>query len=523
MNHFYERNNYILEHEINKPFEEILWMSDDEFSQWVIDMRKTIAYAWDELGMPPRVGYNEDAIVDQFNKLDSFPVHEFEMVDELTGEKDCIRNTSVIGNAANQWFPSMMATKINYKNSTDGLSIYDHFVDDSLLKKVTTYSRRHFKRDSFYHYSLPVKAEDPENLFAKTGKEWIEEFEKTERKYGKTDYWLAPKNIDADYTGYNEKIKSQKFLSISKSEIESLNIPDGCKTNVNYDKSENYQIRFFEYGQKLFPVGLKAFRISWCQYAVNFPPLTAKYLYEKYTEHLPKDRPAIIYDPSAGWGGRILGAMSVRNDRDIHYIGTDPNTDHIIHSDYGKDCPYTKYEDLANFYNERTYRGSGLFPHTNTFQVFQDGSEVIKNNSEFKKYQGKVDLVFTSPPYFAKEAYSDDPEQSYKKFGDYDSWRDGFLRPTLETCVEWLKEDRYLLWNIASAKFGNEMLPLEEDSCDILDSLGMTFITKLKMTLAQMPGGNRLDTETGLPKAKNFCKVNGLWLKYEPIWVYKKV
>ena len=132
-----------------------------------------------------------------------------------------------------------------------------------------------------------------------------------------------------------------------------------------------------------------------------------------------------------------------------------------------------------------------------------------------------MDLVFTSPPYFAKEAYSDDPEQSYKKFGDYDSWRDGFLRPTLETCVEWLKEDRYLLWNIASAKFGNEMLPLEEDSCDILDSLGMTFITKLKMTLAQMPGGNRLDTETGLPKAKNFCKVNGLWLKYEPIWVYK--
>ena len=363
MKHFYERNSYILDHEINKNFEEVLWMSDDEFSQWVVDMRKTIAYAWDKLGMPPRVGYNEDAIIDQFNKLDSFPVHEFERVDELTGEKDCIRNTSVIGNAANQWFPSMMATKINYKNSTDGLSIYDHFVKEELLKKVTTYSRRHFKRDSFYHYSLPVRAKDKEGFLfhCETGAEWIKQFEENERQYGRSDYWIVPKKEDAEYTGYNEELKDQHWLTLTRKQVDQLAIPDKCKTNVDYIKTDNYQIRYFKYGQKLFPVGLKAFRISWCQYAVNFPPLTAKYLYEKYTEHISKDNPIVVYDPSAGWGGRILGAMSVRNDRDIHYIGTDPNTDHIISSK--SDRLYTKYEDLANFYNERTYRGSGLFPH----------------------------------------------------------------------------------------------------------------------------------------------------------------
>ena len=118
MKHFYQRNDYILNHEINKNFEEILWMNDTEFRQWVIDMRKVIAYAWDELGIPPRVGFNEDQIIDQFNKLDSFPVHKFVQTDEVTGEKDVIRNTSVVGNAANQWFPTMMATKINYKNSS---------------------------------------------------------------------------------------------------------------------------------------------------------------------------------------------------------------------------------------------------------------------------------------------------------------------------------------------------------------------------------------------------------------------
>ena len=40
MKHFYERNDYVLDHEVNKTFEEVLWMSDDEFRQWLSDMRK---------------------------------------------------------------------------------------------------------------------------------------------------------------------------------------------------------------------------------------------------------------------------------------------------------------------------------------------------------------------------------------------------------------------------------------------------------------------------------------------------
>ena len=52
--------------------------------------------------------------------------------------------------------------------------------------------------------------------------------------------------------------------------------------------------------------------------------------------------------------------------------------------------------------------------------------------------------------------------------------------------------------------------------------LGFEHVTILKMALAQMPGGNRVDEETGKPRAKNFCKVNGIWLKYEPIFVFRK-
>jgi hypothetical protein len=211
--------------------------------------------------------------------------------------------------------------------------------------------------------------------------------------------------------------------------------------------------------------------------------------------------------------------MSVRSSTPLHYVGTDPNTDHTIRSDSGDSS--TKYADLANFFNASKNSGV-LFEDAHTFDVYQLGSEVIREDKQFQEYKGKLDMVFTSPPYFAKEAYSEDPTQSYKKFTGYDAWREGFLRPTLETAVEWLRSDRYLLWNIADAKFGADMLPLEKDSKDILEELGMIYKGVLKMSLAQMPGGNRIDPDTGLPKAKNFCKVNGMWLKYEPIFVFYK-
>jgi len=524
--HFYEKNRELIESKVNKPFEEILWMTKDEFRQWVIDLRKEVVYLWDEKGQPPRVGYDESEIIEQFNQMTSFPVHKFLVKDELTGEKDVIRNTSNLGNAVNQWFPTMMKTRINYtKDVEKGKSIYDYFAKDELLDTFVTYASRHFKRDSFYHYSVPIKQHDTSWIdkgdqklpIVNTGFEWVQQFEASYRSRGGYDYWLQAVDEEKEYSGYNEKLKEAKFLSITRKEIESLNIPEKCRTNIDYDKSETYRIRVFEHGQKLFPVGLKAFRVSFCQYAVNFPPLTAKYLYERYTEQIKNQDVINIYDPSMGWGGRVLGAMSVNEDpRTINYVGTDPNHDHDIEGGL------TKYHDIVRFFNEKSTRAKSLFPKTHTAEIFQHGSEEVHKDPEFQKYKGKLDLIFTSPPYFAKEAYSEDEGQSYKKFSQYELWKEGFLKQTLQTCAEYLRDDRYLLWNIADAAFDGDMLPLEQDSIDILTECGLEYQGKLKMSLAQMPGGNRVDKETGLPKAKNFCKVNGIWLKYEPIFVFYK-
>jgi hypothetical protein len=522
MKYFYEKNTEFLESSNNKTFEELLWMSKDDFRKWVLDMRKEVVRLWDENGQPPRVGYNEQEIIDQLNQMSSFPVGKFLVKDEYTDEDNVIRNTSVVGNVVNQWFPTMMKTRINYtKDVEKGKSIYDYFAKDELYETFVTYATRHFKRDSFYHYSTPINVGENITIGSLVQKvesveQFVDWFESKARAYDTHDYWIEPNSGENDYTGYNEDLKNQKYILISKEELLKLNVPNNCKTNVEHKDAQMFRVRLFKKGHKVFPSGLKAFRISFCQYAVNFPPLTAKYLYERFTEHFKDQEQINIYDPSSGWGGRLLGAMSIEDSRNIHYIGTDPNKDHCTEN--GR----TKYHEFADFFNSKTYRAMGLFPKTHTYEIFQHGSEVIDADERFQKYKGKLDLIFTSPPYFAKEAYSEDAEQSYKKFSQYDSWREGFLRKTLETCVEYLASDRYLLWNIADAVFGGEMLPLEQDSMDILKSLGMEYKGVLKMSLAQMPGGNRVDTETGLPKSKNFCKVNGLWLKYEPIFVFYK-
>lgn len=564
--HFYEKNSEFIEHPINKTFDEVLVMSDSQFEDWIINMRKVVQDLWDNKGLPPRVGYNEEEITEQFKKLREFSFTEENFIesDALTPniKNKVIRNTTNLGNAANQWFPTMMKTRIAYSKN-EGRSIYDHFVKDELLKKCLTYGARHFKRDSFYHYSYPVKAlknpikpaDSKKYLFAaSTGVEWIKKFNENRHAYGEYDYWLQAKEDEQEYTGYNVELKNSKWLTVNQDDVDSFGdqIPDHCKTNLvdgkyNQVKGKNYQIRIYKKGQKIFPLGFKAFRISWCQYAVNFPPLTAKYLYEKYTKDIKKDNdePVYIWDPSAGWGGRILGAMSIKSDKKYVYIGTDPNTDHNIENSR------TKYHDLADFCNRIYFSGNsaslskllGLKKHD--YEIYQCGSEDMSKQEAFQKYKGKIDLVFTSPPYFCKEIYSDDAEQSCHKFKAYSEWRDGFLTPTLKTAADWLSKDGVILWNIADIKLGGETLPLEEDSQKILNSLGFELVDTLKMSLAQMPGGNRIDPDTGEPLAKNFLKIvsekkkagkpiftedgdvdyssdKEMWFKYEPIFVFKR-
>ena len=525
---FYEKNEYFLDSEVNVLFEDLLEMNPDEFTQWVIDMRKTVVDIWDTHNIPPRRGKDESSIIDQFNKMVSYPVHEFTHTDELSGvEDDVIINKSRLGAEADQWFPTMYKTRINYTEKDNGYSIYDLFAKDKYKERMIKGCFRHFRRDSMYIHALTCFKNNMKPAVIECDD--AETYIKTYHDYKRTifsgyDFILEQVAIrEGKNTGYFQ-VDQSDILQVTKEQVEVLK-----KTGLleyrhhstfdidNMPDDKVYSVRLYKKGVNIFPKGFPAFRIGYIQPAVNFPPMTAKYLYERFTDDIKEQEQIIIYDPSAGWGGRILGAMACRDDRLIHYVGTDPNPDNFYNDNVN-----SRYGDLAEFYNSKTYRGNPFFSQTNSYELFKLGSEEIRKNESFKKYKGKLDLIFTSPPYFNREAYSEDEKQSYKKYGSsYESWRDGFLRPTLETCAEWLKPNRYLLWNIADLKIGEKYLPLEKDSIDILESCGIMYKYTVKMGLEGMPGQNRLG-EDGKPKCKNFCKVNGTYLKYEPVLVFYK-
>ena len=470
--YYYERSN-LLESDVNITFDELLYMNEKETSEWIESLRSFIITEWDEKGIPPTIGANTKDIIKNFKKLREYDVHHKFLVSDDDGNMNVIKNYNKHASSVNQFFPTMLKTRVQ-----NG-SIYDWFTND-YKDKFEKVILRILKRDSMYNWSKCVlDGEDiPENFFI------------VQHKHN------AVESI---------------YKTLSADEVEKLD--DKHKTNLPKEldgDTYKFLIRDFQLGQKIFPAGIQAFRLGLGQPAVNFPPLTARYLYEHYTNHIQQDEPLNIYDPSSGWGGRILGAMSSL--KRIHYIGTDPNTDNFI-----DDLGISRYEYVANFFNNEVLENNNFWEEDqNTYHYFQMGSEHIGDHPDYQQYKGKLDMVFTSPPYFDREQYSDDEEQSYKSYPKYDDWRDNFLKPTLTNAFNSLRSDRYLLWNIADIKIGADKYhPLEQDSIDILLSLGAEYKGKLKMLMTSMVGVNQ-------SKVKNSVKVNGTYLKYEPIFIFYK-
>ena len=545
--YFYEQSKFS-EFKSKKTYHELLDMTDGEFEDWARLIRKEIVDAWDIDGQPPVKGKTEEQIISHFGKLKKDECNFFIKDDEDKESLGIIKNFNKSQSVVNQFFPTMLKTRISIGESADGgTSIYDYFAEDSLEGGFIKTMARAVKRDSMYAWCRSLTTVKDENPFwnGQTPYKFVKEVydgkifkgkwenydivlhrttEASIRKYGPLNETKQTYGTILFLTGKQvRRLVKEGFLN--KRQISNIGDIPNSKTLKN-GKVVNYvyNVRWYDKRDGIFPRIIQAFRLGLGQPAVNFPALTAKWIYENYTNHIEQEEPLHIYDSSSGWGGRIMGAMSSR--KKTHYVGTDPNPDNFI-----DDLGISRYEYMAKYYNDKVVdthseKMSNFFAvekQGNTYELFQDGSELISNNPKFQKYKGKLDLSFTSPPYFNREQYSQDENQSFKAYGEYDDWRDNFLRPTLTTIYEYLKNDRYILWNIADIKIGKSIyFPLEQDSIDILQSLGGEYKGKLKMTMAAMIGANvnkRESIETGM---KNLVQVGSTWYKYEPIFVFHK-
>jgi hypothetical protein len=220
--------------------------------------------------------------------------------------------------------------------------------------------------------------------------------------------------------------------------------------------------------------GLKSF--AGAQGVSGFRPTAAWAVYDRFCPYR-----ATVYDPSMGWGGRLIGAFMCPK---VHrYIGCEPST--------------KTFEGLMQMEADLRWKvpSRGI-----EIEMHQRGSET------FHPAPGSIDLVFTSPPYWRNsgiiENYADEDTQSHIRFADYGSWLKGFLGQTIRNSYLALKVGGILALNVSDELAGavteqaakNGFVHLQAES--------------LRLRLSKIIGRKR--------------QPGGTW-KTEPVLVFKRI
>jgi hypothetical protein len=122
-----------------------------------------------------------------------------------------------------------------------------------------------------------------------------------------------------------------------------------------------------------------------------------------------------LFDPCAGWGGRLLGTVAAG----WNYVACEPNKETF--DNLTRLIEFLDVQDKVRIHN------------------------IPVEEFHFSSLTA-VDVVLTSPPYFNLEVYTSENNQSYNKYSDYTKWRDCWLFPLIEQCLNW--KPRISAWNV---------------------------------------------------------------------------
>jgi hypothetical protein len=212
------------------------------------------------------------------------------------------------------------------------------------------------------------------------------------------------------------------------------------------DKDLERAIRFqLDHGGSVEPKRVLRAITMQCRTPTVFRPTVARFLYDRY---LPSG--GSVWDPCSGYGGRLMGAAAARG---IRYVGTDVDQETV---------------------------GGNL--HLAEAIGYEACELACASAEDFEPPD--VDLVFTSPPYYDRELYSQDKGQSWVRYGDgFKSWVEGFLRPVIRTsrCAG------YLLFNVSDIR-GDDggVVPLVETTTRVAQEEGWSLQETLRMPLRSL-------------------------------------
>jgi SAM-dependent methyltransferase len=152
----------------------------------------------------------------------------------------------------------------------------------------------------------------------------------------------------------------------------------------------------------------------------NFRPTVARAV----LHHFSNESDSVV-DFSAGYGGRLLGALSMKRT----YIGIEPCKAQVL----GLRSMLKIIKKVETRSSAEVLAGCA-----------EDVMPLLPKNS--------ASLVFSSPPYFDWERYSDEESQSFIKYCSYETWKKGFLEPVIRQSRRILKKGGKLVVNLSSGR-----------------------------------------------------------------------
>lgn len=179
------------------------------------------------------------------------------------------------------------------------------------------------------------------------------------------------------------------------------------------------------------------------QVASNFRPGYSSYMYRRFCSP-----GAAVLDTSFGFGGRLVGAIASGVVK--HYVGFDPSTP--------------------------SWQGNTAMLKDLQREKFAVLVRSAIEDADRDKFAGKFDFAMTSPPYWVKEHYSDDDEQSFRRYPELRDWVQGFLLPCMQFTSAALKPSAYAVIVIADVKVRTSKAPLVELTKRAAFKSGLSFV-----------------------------------------------
>ena len=324
-------------------------------------------------------------------------------------------------------------------------------------------------------------------------KDVLEKFDDYQRPYETHGLGVidcgAEYNIVSDYFMYEERMKCGSTHSSSPMEkwVDEKQLVPLFKY-------------FYRMGNKQLQLGtyIGAFRFG-SYLATQFKPTVAKCV---YTMTQSKK----VLDTSCGWGDRLTAFYATPKAEE--YVGCDPNGD-----------VWKKYQDLCIHFEKLLSNGTEpkLTVSDNVFTsegvkkvtIYRSGAEDLPWNE-----LNDFDCTFTSPPYFATERYGEggdfEDDQSWKKFGEYESWRDSFFIPVSENSYKSLKDGGYCMINILDPVVKGKRYRAGDDLIDHMEAkYNKSFIGQIGMRYMQR--AKKLPKEE-LDKFMAKCYIENVWV-----------